>query len=92
MSTGEFVQADSVSLDPAARPQPVKIRNRLTLACGCSWWKDGDARCQPFATGVLLMYYALLRARQHARTNTVAVWRNHSFDSRMPALENVTSE
>ena len=35
---------------------------------------------------------ALLRARQYARANTVAVWRNHSFDVKKPALENVTTE
>ena len=35
---------------------------------------------------------ALLRARQHARAHTLAVWRNHSPDAQKPALENVTSD
>jgi hypothetical protein len=42
-----FTRGATVSVDPAATKIEGRVRYRITLACGCSWWEDREATEPP---------------------------------------------
>ena len=45
--TGRPVRIASVAVDPPSRLAPGRVRYRITLLCGCTWWEDHDEFAAP---------------------------------------------
>ena len=49
----------TVEVDPACvAPHPGRVRYRVTLTCGCSWWEEHPADATPPQVGTLRNCYA----------------------------------
>lgn len=45
------VRIENVVVDPPYTVRPDRIRYRVTLTCGCSWWEDYALDARPPAAG-----------------------------------------
>jgi hypothetical protein len=61
--TESRVHISDVTIDPPATPTPARVRYRVTLRCGCTWWEDRDAVADPPAVGDMRVCCATHPAR-----------------------------